>query len=561
MTVYALILAATLGAADDYDGFVLEFSATWCGPCQQMSPLVSRLERQGCPIRKIDIDQNRDLAKRFNIERIPTFVLIVSNKEVSRVSGAVSEQTLKEMLGKIPARPAALFVENKPPRDARELPAERRPSRSTRPEEKPDPREAEIARNEPPAKKKGFSLPFFPKKENPSPAADDPELIARAKVADPEPVSEKPAVGNPLAATVRIRLRDEKGEDFGTGTIVDSRVGRTLILTCGHMFRHWNRQSLIQVDLFRGERTETFIGTRVDHDAESDVGLIAINSDEILPVCRIAPPGIRVLKGMPVVSAGCGGGERPTIQQHKVTAINRYLGPDNLECSGVPVLGRSGGGLFTPEGVLIGVCNAADSHHREGLYAGLSCVHNLLDRSKLSYVYRVAGPSETNIASTLESPSEPPRERERTPANEFTGTDGIAMESHDLRSESPEGELPSRLPESLAAVPSRMTAQDGAALREALEQVEGAEVICIVRPIDQPRAASRVIVINRASDRFLTYLTGEVRTQSAIHNTTLSQPSGSGDIVLPRFEIAADLPDNNGPQPYRRSRRAAAQVE
>src|SRR6185369_9800205 len=190
-------------------------------------------------------------------------------------------------------------------------------------------------------------------------AAEQP-LVARAKN-DSDPVAAIAAVRpTPLTASVRIRVQDGKGENFGSGTIVDSRIGRTLILTCGHIFRNLEPSSVIAVDLFSGGRTEVTTAKLVKYDMEADVGLISIGTDVALPVCRVAPVDFDVQKGMPVVSVGCGGGEKPTVQQLRVTALNRYLGPDNLECSGVPVQGRSGGGLFTPDGLVIGVCTAAD---------------------------------------------------------------------------------------------------------------------------------------------------------------------------------------------------------
>src|SRR5207342_389065 len=54
-----------LGASTETDNVLLDFTATWCGPCQQMSSIVSRLERQGYPIRKVDVDQEPDLAAKY----------------------------------------------------------------------------------------------------------------------------------------------------------------------------------------------------------------------------------------------------------------------------------------------------------------------------------------------------------------------------------------------------------------------------------------------------------------------------------------------------------------
>lgn len=57
------------------DGVVLlAFSATWCGPCQQLKPSIDQLKKEGKPIVQIDVDQNKELAKKFNVSSIPTVI-------------------------------------------------------------------------------------------------------------------------------------------------------------------------------------------------------------------------------------------------------------------------------------------------------------------------------------------------------------------------------------------------------------------------------------------------------------------------------------------------------
>src|SRR5258708_38806795 len=67
------------GNADaNLDGVVLECTASWCGPCQQMSPIVAGLERHGYPVRKVDVDSNRDLRRRFSGDRMPTVNVVIA---------------------------------------------------------------------------------------------------------------------------------------------------------------------------------------------------------------------------------------------------------------------------------------------------------------------------------------------------------------------------------------------------------------------------------------------------------------------------------------------------
>jgi hypothetical protein len=89
----------------------------------------------------------------------------------------------------------------------------------------------------------------------------------------------------------------------------------------------------------------------------------------------VAPRDYRIELGAEVLNVGCNHGEDPTVRRSKITARDKYLGPPNIEVAGLPVQGRSGGGLFSPEGYVIGVCNAADPEDNEGLYAALPSIH------------------------------------------------------------------------------------------------------------------------------------------------------------------------------------------
>jgi thioredoxin-like negative regulator of GroEL len=93
--------AISYGAAPQ--ACVYHFTASWCGPCQQMSPVVSRLAREGLPIRKVDVDQERALTQQFQIQSIPAFVLVINGREVSRVLGATTEQELRRLIARIPS--------------------------------------------------------------------------------------------------------------------------------------------------------------------------------------------------------------------------------------------------------------------------------------------------------------------------------------------------------------------------------------------------------------------------------------------------------------------------
>ena len=189
-----------------------------------------------------------------------------------------------------------------------------------------------------------------------------------------------------IAASVRLRVEDANGHSCGSGTIVDARDGQALILTCGHIFRDSKGQGKIEVDLFGPGGQQRVPGRLISYtvppltqqttDANSrDVGLVAIRVSSPVVTAHVAPPGYRIQRGMPVVSVGCNNGNPPSAQRSQVTSLDKFVGPPSIQVAGQPVEGRSGGGLFSSEGYVVGVCNAADPSDKEGLFAALGSIH------------------------------------------------------------------------------------------------------------------------------------------------------------------------------------------
>ena len=80
---------------------LVDFFATWCGPCKQMHPVLEQLkasEREKLRIIKLDVDKNEALASAYRIQSVPTLMLFRNGELLWRQSGAMSLSDLKALL-------------------------------------------------------------------------------------------------------------------------------------------------------------------------------------------------------------------------------------------------------------------------------------------------------------------------------------------------------------------------------------------------------------------------------------------------------------------------------
>lgn len=79
---------------------LLDFWATWCGPCRMVGPIVEEIakERPDIKVCKINVDEQDELASAFSIMSIPTLMVVKEGKIVNQTVGARPKESILEML-------------------------------------------------------------------------------------------------------------------------------------------------------------------------------------------------------------------------------------------------------------------------------------------------------------------------------------------------------------------------------------------------------------------------------------------------------------------------------
>ena len=81
---------------------LIDFGATWCGPCKAIAPFFNSLKEKYPSIKffKLDIDENQEMARKYKIESIPAFILFKDGLEEDRLVGA-NKVKLEEMVSSL----------------------------------------------------------------------------------------------------------------------------------------------------------------------------------------------------------------------------------------------------------------------------------------------------------------------------------------------------------------------------------------------------------------------------------------------------------------------------
>jgi thioredoxin 1 len=88
------------------DGIVLvDFTAAWCPPCRQLSPVLDQLAREATDLRvlKVDVDASPELASSYQVMSMPTLIFFAEGRELRRLVGARGIAALREELEQVRA--------------------------------------------------------------------------------------------------------------------------------------------------------------------------------------------------------------------------------------------------------------------------------------------------------------------------------------------------------------------------------------------------------------------------------------------------------------------------
>lgn len=79
---------------------VIDFWATWCGPCKMLTPILQELSNEMTDVKfyKVDADENSDLARKFEVRSIPTVIVIKDGQPIGSQTGAYPKVKMRKFI-------------------------------------------------------------------------------------------------------------------------------------------------------------------------------------------------------------------------------------------------------------------------------------------------------------------------------------------------------------------------------------------------------------------------------------------------------------------------------
>jgi S1-C subfamily serine protease len=541
------ILSAFIWAAipAPQDATLIFVTSPGCGFCQQVAPLVKEIAEMGYSVETVDASQRPDLVRdQLKVSMFPTFLMLSHDRIIDRVVGGGNPITLKARILYMFERAVELQRKNGEIIQASFVTPSPVTSSSVTP----------------------ISVTSSATSGNPATPILTTGLKTESKFdLKTVPKTVENTAKNPvtistwITSSVKLRVDADNTHSWGTGTIIDTRKGEALILTCGHIFRDSQGKGKIEVHLFGQNSTVRVFGRCLHYDLEIDLALVIIVPPCPVRAIPIAPQQYQILPKQRVLSVGCDGGANPTVREHYVMSTDRVGTPREnmlpfhyIQVYGAPVSGRSGGGLFTEDGYLIGVCNTADPVQNDGHFVPPQMIRHVLQSMQLSEIYE--HPSLTDHSpvpattvtikqaaenfATINTPTVNPATPNPALANPVTQLEPLKLEPlkleplkiEPLKTEPLRTEMLKAEPfkTSVQQIPVTMESETGQEMdekqRATLDEIkrrqqDGDEVILIVRSRRNPEIPSDVIILSGTSDQFLDAL---VKHEPVSNNTSAS---------------------------------------
>ncbi len=469
------------------------FTNHGCAPCKQVEPSIEALKGEGYPVETVYLGNDPGAAQKYlneyGVTHTPTVVLISGGKLQGRHKGIdIDAVTLKkwfELVG-VPSGAAFANAGNGKSAGGTKVVLSGQNSSS-----EPD----------------WSSLSSFAKSGTVSDNYSSPTMIKGTT--RPANANEQRA----MQATVRLRVEDPEGISYATGTVIHNHEGECLVMTCGHVFRDAQGKGVITAEYgFETGNPKTAPGELIYYDANArDIGLVSIKTNSNIVPVPIADRRAAIARGQDIFSIGCDHGDSPTIRRSRIKNKAAYDGAVKYDIFGRPVDGRSGGGLFTADGELIGVCNAAAVEVDEGIYTALETVYWQIAEVNLDHLFENGSSRSNSVPARLAS-----TQVASSNAGDFRKSFGRSV-PRNIDTPRPFGSSRQRGSDStrLAAIPSSNFAagQNRTPVRwddrsSRLGQTAGdsdKEVIIIVRSKDNP-ARTEAITVNDPTPELLNYL-------------------------------------------------------